>query len=219
MTTFLPVRWHLSIFLHRPQHFSHCEMKHRRVNLVISDLCRREVYRHPVQISQFNQANKLQKVWESHRSHTVIYWMDQRPIDGSSTHHCQRSETHCHRWDDSHCCCLHTCEVVNHTSVCMCVCGTMADARELHGLCFRKSVPRHQRQSLMTDVICRAVKCLHIPIAVKTGGPWNTYAVELIKDLGKRVSEVANESLQTQYLFQRLSMTVQRGNAIAFKCR
>ena len=58
-----------------------------------------------------------------------------------------------------------------------------------------------------------------VPISVETGGSWNVPAVEFVQDLGKRISEVTNEPLETQYLFQRLSMAVQRGNAIAFKSK
>ena len=175
-----------------------------------------------------------------------------------------------------------------------CVCGTTVDARGLHGLCCRKSAPRHQRHSHMNDIIWRAVKraqipvvkepvglsmdgkrpdgatlipwargkplawdvtvpdtfakshlqntatqaCaaadtaadnkvtkyahlatthMFVPISVETGGSWNVQAVEFVQDLGKRISEVTNEPMETQFLFQRLSMAVQRGNAIAFK--
>lgn len=55
-----------------------------------------------------------------------------------------------------------------------------------------------------------------IPVALETGGSWNQQAVEFIQELGKRMSEVTRDDLETQYLFQRLSMAVQRGNAIAF---
>ena len=58
---------------------------------------------------------------------------------------------------------------------------------------------------------------IFVPIAVETGGSWNVQAIEIVQDLGRRISEVANEPLETQFLFQRLSMVVQRGNAIAYK--
>ena len=45
-----------------------------------------------------------------------------------------------------------------------CVCGTMVDARGLHGLCCKKSAPRHQRHSHMNDIIWRAVKRAQIPV-------------------------------------------------------
>ena len=57
---------------------------------------------------------------------------------------------------------------------------------------------------------------IFMPLAVETGGPWNIQAIEFIQDLGKRISDVTNEPLETQYLFQRLSMAVQQGNAVAF---
>jgi len=174
-----------------------------------------------------------------------------------------------------------------------CVCGSMVDARGLHGLCCRKSAPRHQRHSHLNDIIWRAVKRAQIPavkepvglsrdgmrpdgatlipwsrgkplawdvtvpdtfaqshlpntairscaaadtaasnkttkyahlmnthififLAVETGGSWNLQAIQFVQDLGRRISEVTNEPMETQYLFQRISMAVQRGNAIAY---
>ena len=58
---------------------------------------------------------------------------------------------------------------------------------------------------------------MFVSISLETGGSWNVQAVEFVQDLGKRISEVTNESMETQFLFQRLSMAVQRGNSIAFK--
>jgi hypothetical protein len=58
---------------------------------------------------------------------------------------------------------------------------------------------------------------IFISIAVETGGSWNVQAVEFVQDLGRRISEVTNEPLEMQFLFQRLPMAVQRGNAIAYK--
>ena len=58
---------------------------------------------------------------------------------------------------------------------------------------------------------------IFVLIAVETGGSWNAQAIEFVQDLGRRISEVTNEPLETQFLFQRLAMVVQRGNAIAYK--
>jgi len=57
---------------------------------------------------------------------------------------------------------------------------------------------------------------IFIPLAVETGGSWNLQAIQFVQDLGRRISEVTNEPMETQYLFQRISMAVQRGNAIAY---
>ena len=54
---------------------------------------------------------------------------------------------------------------------------------------------------------------MFVPISVETGGSWNVQAVEFVQDLGKRISEVTNEPMETQFLFS----ACQRGNAIAFK--
>ena len=56
-----------------------------------------------------------------------------------------------------------------------------------------------------------------VPIAIETGGPWNSEAAELVADLGRRITQVTLEPLETQYLFQRIPITLQRGNEIAFR--
>ena len=52
------------------------------------------------------------------------------------------------------------------------------------------------------------------PIAVETTGAWNKSSMNFISELGKKISEVTTEKLETSYLFQRLSIAIQRGNAI-----
>ena len=54
------------------------------------------------------------------------------------------------------------------------------------------------------------------PIAIETGGSWNDLAIEFINKLGKRITAVTQEPRETQYLFQRMSVALQRGNAVAF---
>ena len=55
------------------------------------------------------------------------------------------------------------------------------------------------------------------PIAIETGGSWNDLAIEFINELGKRITAVTKEPPETQYLFQRMSVALQRGNAVAFQ--
>jgi len=52
------------------------------------------------------------------------------------------------------------------------------------------------------------------PIAVETLGPINESAVDFLRELGRRISSKFQEERQTAFLFQRLSVTVQRYNAI-----
>ena len=41
-------------------------------------------------------------------------------------------------------------------------------------------------------------------------------AIELIQEIGKRASTMTDDARETTFLFQRMSIAVQRGNAIIF---
>ena len=55
-----------------------------------------------------------------------------------------------------------------------------------------------------------------IPIAIETGGAWCAAAIDLVQDLGHRISSVTLDPRETTYLFQRISIVIQRGNSLAF---
>ena len=52
------------------------------------------------------------------------------------------------------------------------------------------------------------------PIAVETLGPISESAVNFLRELGRMISNKFHEERQTAYLFHRLSVTVQRYNAV-----
>ena len=52
------------------------------------------------------------------------------------------------------------------------------------------------------------------PIAVETLGVFNASARHLLADLGRRISMMTGEARETSYLFQRISVLVQRFNAV-----
>jgi len=54
------------------------------------------------------------------------------------------------------------------------------------------------------------------PVAVETAGAWNRLAIELIQEIGKRASTITDDARETTFLFQRMSIAVQRGDATAF---
>ena len=56
-----------------------------------------------------------------------------------------------------------------------------------------------------------------VPIAIDTGESNNIEATEIPSDLERRTSQITMEPLETQYLFQRLSISLQRGNEIVFR--
>ena len=53
-----------------------------------------------------------------------------------------------------------------------------------------------------------------VPIAHETMGSWAPDCLEFMKDLGSRVSEATGEKCAKSFLFQSLSMNLQRGNAL-----
>ena len=55
-----------------------------------------------------------------------------------------------------------------------------------------------------------------MPAAIETGGAWDIQAIEFIKELGKRIMALRNEPMETQYLFQRIFIAIQRGNVVSF---
>jgi len=52
------------------------------------------------------------------------------------------------------------------------------------------------------------------PIAVETLGPINESATSFLYGLGRRISLVSGEDREPQFLFQRISVTIQRFNAV-----
>jgi len=57
---------------------------------------------------------------------------------------------------------------------------------------------------------------IFLPVAVETAGTWNQSAIELIQETGRRITAVTEDTRETVFLFQRLSIALQRRNAVAF---
>jgi hypothetical protein len=54
-------------------------------------------------------------------------------------------------------------------------------------------------------------------IAIETASALCVEAIELIQDIGRRCTEITGDQQETAYLFEQLSVAIQRGNAIAFQ--
>ena len=52
---------------------------------------------------------------------------------------------------------------------------------------------------------------LFTPIAIEKAGVWNSQAREFIKELGTRITTVTGEVRETSYIFQQISVIIQRG--------
>jgi hypothetical protein len=55
-----------------------------------------------------------------------------------------------------------------------------------------------------------------IPIAMETLGPVSNKALTFLRELGRRLTRVTEDSRETSFLFQRLSIAIQRFNAVCF---
>jgi len=53
------------------------------------------------------------------------------------------------------------------------------------------------------------------PIAFETMGPINSSGLQFLTELGRRISAVSGDKRETSFLFQRLSICIQRFNAVA----
>jgi len=50
------------------------------------------------------------------------------------------------------------------------------------------------------------------PVAIETAGTWHHQAVELVQELGRQATIITGDSRETTYLFQQLSVALQKGN-------
>ena len=54
------------------------------------------------------------------------------------------------------------------------------------------------------------------PIAIETLGAGNNEAIQIVQEIDKRITLITNDFNETHYLFQRISIAIQRGNAVSF---
>ena len=59
--------------------------------------------------------------------------------------------------------------------------------------------------------------CVFVPIAVETMGAINSNGLEFIGDLGRRITQVTDDTRESAFLFQGLSVLIQRYNAVAIQ--
>ena len=56
-----------------------------------------------------------------------------------------------------------------------------------------------------------------VPVAVESMGPLGQEASEFLTEMGRRLSLITDDARETSYLFQRVSVLIQRYNAVAFR--
>jgi len=53
--------------------------------------------------------------------------------------------------------------------------------------------------------------------AIETAATWDDMATELTQEIGRRITTITEDTWETTFLFQRLSMALQRGNLVSFQ--
>ena len=56
-----------------------------------------------------------------------------------------------------------------------------------------------------------------VPIAVETLGPMNSIGLQFFSDLGRRITQVSTDQRESAFLLKRLSVLIQRFNAVAVR--
>ena len=51
-----------------------------------------------------------------------------------------------------------------------------------------------------------------VPVTIETRGTWHHQAVELVQEIGRRTANITGDAMR--FLFQQLSVALQRGNAV-----
>ena len=76
-----------------------------------------------------------------------------------------------------------------------------------------------ERAAMLKHIKYQAIKAVHdfVPIAVETLGPINDEGMIFLRELGGRLSTASHDRRETSFLFQRVSVCMQRANAIAFR--
>ena len=56
-----------------------------------------------------------------------------------------------------------------------------------------------------------------VPVGIETFGAYGPQASKLIKQIGKKIQEATGEKMSTFYLKQRISIAIQKGNAVCVR--
>jgi len=55
------------------------------------------------------------------------------------------------------------------------------------------------------------------PGVIETAGTWHDTAIKLIQEIGRQIITVTEDNRETAFLFQRLSVALQKGNVVSFQ--
>jgi len=70
---------------------------------------------------------------------------------------------------------------------------------------------------VMMMIIIILLAYTFLPIAMETLGSMNDSAYHFFEDFGRKISQISSDSREGSFIFQRLSVTIQRSNAALFQ--
>jgi len=68
----------------------------------------------------------------------------------------------------------------------------------------------------LTSVTHLTVWLCRVP-TMSSAAAFHETAIEVTQEIGRRITVVTEDTRETEFLFQRLSMSLQRGNAVSFQ--
>ena len=76
-----------------------------------------------------------------------------------------------------------------------------------------------ERAALLKHIKYAGIRAAYdfVPVAIETLGPINNEGMAFLTDLGNRLSAVTRDPRESTFLYQRVSVCMQRANAIAFR--
>ena len=90
--------------------------------------------------------------------------------------------------------------------------------RIIHHLNFGRSWTAAKRAAAIKTTKYSNITSTRIfyPISNETAGSWDVQEVELMEEIGRRITVATNDQIETMYLFQRISIAIQMDNALSF---
>ena len=58
---------------------------------------------------------------------------------------------------------------------------------------------------------------IFIPVATETMGSWGPAGLSFVKEIGQRITDCTGDKRSTSFLFQSISMAIQRGNITSIR--
>jgi len=88
----------------------------------------------------------------------------------------------------------------------------------IRGYYFNRAAAAAEAATQLIEVNNAEIAQTHLfpPLAFETMGPINVVGLEFISDLGQGISRVTDDPRETSFLFQRISVAIQRFNAVIF---